>query len=293
MSEYVSPASIKALIKLTSIPWLCNEPAMHRGMANPKWAFTLVELLVVIAIIGILAALLLPVLSSAKRKARQVQCLNNARQLTLASFTYATESGSHAAYNYTDHPGALWMGMGSYFGNQNRLLICPSTHEPSAAQPASSSGVPGAADLTWAWSDQTNLYIGSYALNGWLYDHATYSATAHPEYMMNKQSMLQKPAQTPVFCDAAWMDLWPLETDPPADDLYDGEWSSGGMSRCTIARHAAGNPASAPRVFDTSQPLPGALNIGMADGHVELVRLDNLWQCYWHLNWMPPTPRPH
>jgi prepilin-type N-terminal cleavage/methylation domain-containing protein len=156
----------RLLMTLTSIPGECNQPDMYRGMANRGRAFTLVELLVVIAIIGILAALLLPVLSAAKSKAQQVQCLNNIRQLTLASFTYATESGAHAAYNYADHPGALWMGMGSYYGNQSRLLICPSTHEPAPVPPASSGGVPGAADLTWSWGGDTNLYIGSYALNG-------------------------------------------------------------------------------------------------------------------------------
>jgi prepilin-type N-terminal cleavage/methylation domain-containing protein/prepilin-type processing-associated H-X9-DG protein len=63
-------------------------------------AFTLIELLVVIAVMGILAALLLPVLSTSKRKAQATFCLNNLRQLQLGWTMYASEFHDHLPLNH-------------------------------------------------------------------------------------------------------------------------------------------------------------------------------------------------
>jgi prepilin-type N-terminal cleavage/methylation domain-containing protein len=75
-----------------AFPYQSGGVGVHTGSSmNPKRAFTLIELQVVIAIIAILEALLLPVLSSAKRKARRVGCVNNLRQMGLGSMTYASD----------------------------------------------------------------------------------------------------------------------------------------------------------------------------------------------------------
>jgi len=68
-------------------------------IAARRKGFTLIELLVVIAIIVILAALLLPVLWSAKAKAHRVSCMNNLRQLSVTWHIYADDNSGRLVSN--------------------------------------------------------------------------------------------------------------------------------------------------------------------------------------------------
>lgn len=64
---------------------------VHRANREPLIGFTLIELLVVIAIISLLAAILFPVFSQAREKARQTDCINKLKQLGMAVSMYAQD----------------------------------------------------------------------------------------------------------------------------------------------------------------------------------------------------------
>jgi prepilin-type N-terminal cleavage/methylation domain-containing protein/prepilin-type processing-associated H-X9-DG protein len=274
--------------------------------AVPARGFTLIELLVVIAIIAILAAILLPVLQSAQMRAKEAQCLNNLKEIDEAALIYYDEYNTWVGpmNNNPSSSQGDWMGaMISYYKGTN-VLYCPLA--PFKNPPTLNQNENGKADTAWIWALSSPNYSSSYGINKWLETAAMApgmgNTGAHPTDIYPTQTSVRQPTMVPMFMDAAWINLDPWDNDPPAYNLYDplngtsptaGSAANEGMPRCCVARHGGRGPGSAPRNVATGVPLPGMINMGFVDGHVEEVKLENLWSFYWHLNWTPhATPPP-
>lgn len=97
-----------------------NKPTFHKHqpLSKLKAAFTLIELLVVIAIIAILAAILFPVFSQARERARSVSCLSNLKQIGTGWLMYAQDYDERmpSAFAYSVEDGWLqyWYGRTKY-----------------------------------------------------------------------------------------------------------------------------------------------------------------------------------
>ncbi len=248
-------------------------PAVSELRMNSRHAFTLIELLVVIAIIAILAAMLLPVLSAAKKRAAQSACINNQKQLGMGMKMYVDDNGNtfpgiaSRLYGYQPEDWIYWRTNTALYPPFEKSPILTSIaglQKPSLRCPLDTSDTDR---MNFDYGDNYGPYLFSYSFNGYGLDannnnfgmsSVVDTSSGSPVAYLFKEANVKNPSQKIMLAEepgstAAWD-----STD--GNIINDGRWVPGPLTglqgdRLTI-RHG------------------GKADVTFSDGHVESVTPD-------------------
>lgn len=183
--------------------------------------FTLIELLVVISIIGILSSILMPSLSKAREKARMAICVNNLKQISVASMVYGSEENESMPV-YKTGPGSshsLWgkdkLGLeraladyidaevpsANHLATGHPIFMCPSS--PVRYEQSSSK---------YVWIEGSNSGYSTNTYEGLYYHYNASVANSgldEPSQQILKKSSYVNPSQHPYqWCSRRHAPVW-------------------------------------------------------------------------------------
>ena len=216
---------------------------MEKLYMKTKKGFTLIELLVVIAVIGLLSAVLVPVLQKARGKAYSAICASNLKQWSLSYTLYAFDNNAMFPPIEPNNNKATWMTkIKDYSSDICGIKTCPAAKKIDTSN-SISAGLLGTTNRSWFISSPYDISPscrkGSYAQN--VFASQSPINADDPENYWNGPEQ-EGCGQTPLLTDARWFILKPENTQPIPENgkIQINEFSSEWIHSAAMKRHGKG-----------------------------------------------------